>query len=442
LNKRALVTVLVGLALLLIAATIRSGWLYLVSSVLFALVIIGLLSGRLATRKLVVSREAPAEVFEGEPFDVRLRVANTGRTGRHLVSFKDTQFQGKGRGGFFSKVREQRKQFKEFLRTGKAPAVLPNVRDDRIKMVTIEDLPGGSQVNTEYEVRAPKRGVYGPVAITISSGGTFGSTETRRTSEAGGVTTVFPRIFPIESFQFDPRASLAPVEPIEWSRKGIGQDYYGTREYFRGDSLRHIHWRSSARQGKLIVKEYEQDLKPSVALAVALWAPARGDDVHNSLEDGLRAAASITSFHESMGGLPLLVLPRGDSFAPFEAPTLFRCLEALAAYEPPPRGNMAQALVAIVETALEAMLPGSALVLVTNAPGEQVAVALDSFARVAAGSVVLVLDESYGPGRKGEPLDEPPWLAGFAGLNLNVYAVVSSMEIGKCLNDPLSITGS
>jgi hypothetical protein len=156
----------------------------------------------------------------------------------------------------------------------------------------------------------------------------------------------------------------------------------------------------------------------------------------------LRAAASITSFHESMGGLPLLVLPRGDSFAPFEAPTLFRCLEALAAYEPPPRGNMAQALVAIVETALEAMLPGSALVLVTNAPGEQVAVALDSFARVAAGSVVLVLDESYGPGRKGEPLDEPPWLAGFAGLNLNVYAVVSSMEIGKCLNDPLSITGS
>lgn len=440
-NKRALVTILVGLALLLIAATIRSGWLYLVSSLLFSLVIIGLITGFFATRKVELVREAPSEVFEGEPFDVRLRVANTGRAGRHLLSFRDTQFQGKVRSGMLSRVRAQRAQFREFLRTGQAPTVLPDARDEHVKVVTVEDLPGGARLDATYEVRAPKRGVYDPAVIKVTSGGTFGSTEIRRRRQAGGSTTVFPKLFAIDSFHFDPRTSLAPVEPIEWSRKGIGQDYYGTREYFRGDSLKHIHWRSSARQGKLIVKEYEQELKPSVALVIALWNPSYGNDVHNSLEDGLRAAASITSHHESMGGLPLLVLPRGEEFVAFEAPTLFGCLEALAAYRPPePRvGGFTASLIDAVETTLESMLPGSALVLVTNAPPEAAAAALESFGQVAAGSVVLVLEDSYGPHWKD---DGAPWLAGFAGLNLNVYAVTSTVEIGTCLSDPLSTTAS
>ena len=38
-----------------------------------------------------------------------------------------------------------------------------------------------------------------------------------------------------------------------------GQDSFaGIREYRRGDSMRHIHWRASARRDEWIVREYEQ----------------------------------------------------------------------------------------------------------------------------------------------------------------------------------------
>lgn len=439
-SKRALVTILVGLSLLLIAATIRSGWLYLVSSFLFALVIAGVLGGWFSTRKVSLDRKAPAEVFEGEPFAVRLTVSNEGRAARRLLSVKDVQFRGKGR-GVTATVRDRRSEFKEYMRTGKAPPVR-KAKSGGIRTVTIEELPGGGEVAAAYELTAPRRGVFDGTELILSGGGVFGTAQVKRKVSADGALTVFPRVTNLESFIFEPHASMAPVEAIEWSRKGIGQDYYGTREYAQGDSLRHIHWRSSARQAKLIVKEYEQELKPSVALVIALWAPSRGDEDNNSMEDGLRAAASIISFHESIGGLPLLVLPepRTTRFRVTQPQTLYSCYEELAAYAPPRGGRFSEGVANAVQRAFEAMVPGSALVLVTNAPPDRVTAALDYFETLPSGAAVLAIDDSYGPHWRDEWLDEAPWLAGFTGMDMSVYAVTGSREMGRCLDEPLSTT--
>jgi uncharacterized protein (DUF58 family) len=40
-------------------------------------------------------------------------------------------------------------------------------------------------------------------------------------------------------------------------RAGYGNEVFGVREYRAGDSLRRIHWRSSARHGELVVREFE-----------------------------------------------------------------------------------------------------------------------------------------------------------------------------------------
>ena len=51
-------------------------------------------------------------------------------------------------------------------------------------------------------------------------------------------------------------------------RAGSGNELFGIREYRPGDSLRRIHWRSSARHGELVVREYEPPGVQSLAICL------------------------------------------------------------------------------------------------------------------------------------------------------------------------------
>ena len=69
-------------------------------------------------------------------------------------------------------------------------------------------------------------------------------------------------------------------------------DVRGVRPYRPGDSRRSIHWRTTARAGELMVREY--DAAPSAALVLALdpWLP---DDPNDTQRANLEAALSLTA---------------------------------------------------------------------------------------------------------------------------------------------------
>jgi uncharacterized protein (DUF58 family) len=68
--------------------------------------------------------------------------------------------------------------------------------------------------------------------------------------------------------------------------------FHALREYVRGDDLRHVHWRSSARAGQLLVRQYHDSRRTSALLVVDTrpTAYAHPDD----LELALSVAASVT----------------------------------------------------------------------------------------------------------------------------------------------------
>jgi hypothetical protein len=68
--------------------------------------------------------------------------------------------------------------------------------------------------------------------------------------------------------------------------------FHALREYVRGDDLRHVHWRSSARAGQLLVRQYHDTRRTSTLLVVDTrpTAYAQPDD----FELALSVAASIT----------------------------------------------------------------------------------------------------------------------------------------------------
>ena len=136
-KRRAFVVIMVGLALLLIAATIKSGWLYMVASLMFSLVVLGFASGWLATRKLEISRECPPDAFEGDALPVKLRVENGGRLVRYLLVILDNAFGGKKPRGILTAIRRMRDEHLDAMRTGHPHGESPDARGGGLRSATV-----------------------------------------------------------------------------------------------------------------------------------------------------------------------------------------------------------------------------------------------------------------------------------------------------------------
>jgi uncharacterized protein (DUF58 family) len=79
----------------------------------------------------------------------------------------------------------------------------------------------------------------------------------KRVFHVYSAVVVYPQIFKIEKFPALTR-SIVPWFGIETARSSGDEDeFYGVREYKEGESVKKIHWISSARKNKLIVKQYQ-----------------------------------------------------------------------------------------------------------------------------------------------------------------------------------------
>ena len=107
-------------------------------------------------------------------------------------------------------------------------------------------------------------------------------------------------------------------------RAGSGNELFGIREYRPGDSLRRIHWRSSARHGELVVREYEppgmrtvsifvDPAPPSVALADQI-ARIAASEAWDCIREGGRVALGGLTTRDIWEVLESLArYPQGDA---------------------------------------------------------------------------------------------------------------------------------
>ena len=92
-------------------------------------------------------------------------------------------------------------------------------------------------------------------------------------------------------------------------RRPVGYDVHGVREYEQGESLRRVHWPTTARRGQLMVKELEDS--PRDEIAVVLDAEAgitAGRPPESSFDVQVRAAGSILKAQARRGRRAVLVL--------------------------------------------------------------------------------------------------------------------------------------
>jgi uncharacterized protein (DUF58 family) len=164
----------------------------------------------------------------------------------------------------------------------------------------------------------------GPLAASrpvVESADPLGFFRTRREKVGEGLTLTLP-VFTSLTDRLQVREIESQLTVV---RAGHGTDLYGVREYRSGDSLRRIHWKTSARRGELVVREFEPPgLKVLALLLDPLPAnPAAADQL-------ARLAASEAWDCLRMGGRVHLWAPGLEPLAPWQARSIWAVLEWLA----------------------------------------------------------------------------------------------------------------
>ena len=121
------------------------------------------------------------------------------------------------------------------------------------------------------DVTPLRRGALGATGWSIGTSDPLGFFAGRREWPDGEIALVLPRFKSLSN-----RATVRELEAAETApRAGSGHELFGIREYRPGDSLRRIHWRSSARHGELVVREYEPPGVQTINIVVDQGPPTR-----------------------------------------------------------------------------------------------------------------------------------------------------------------------
>ncbi len=251
--------------------------LIVVYAMLCLLVLNGLLSW-LAVRRTTARRIAIPPVFAGERAECGVVVANGSA---HAVTVTAEDRAGEGANSFL-----------------------------------VYRLPAGRTLACTAWREFPTRGRFGG-PVTLGSGFPFGFLECERPGGAGGEIVVLPR------------PGVADADGLRrWVLRSAGGDdrarrvlrrvstdqaeVRGVRPYRPGDAIRDIHWRTTARRGEPMVREYDTAPSPELVLVVEPWLPVTPTAADRArLEAALSLAVTIAVTWRRAFGSPVTVVVPG-----------------------------------------------------------------------------------------------------------------------------------
>ena len=159
----------------------------------------------------------------------------------------------------------------------------------------------GGTASAKPAYRLARRGKNRMDDLSIETAFPFGFIRSRRRLP-GPVVLAFPPLSEIFGRTASP---LAREESVTRPQRGVGDDFYGLRDYIRGEDARLINWKLTAKTGKPLVKEYAHADGRRVTVTVS-GAPGPG------VEERIAEAASLIKFHIDSGADVRLVTDEGN----------------------------------------------------------------------------------------------------------------------------------
>jgi uncharacterized protein (DUF58 family) len=193
----------------------------------------------------------------------------------------------------------------------------------------------GESVSVRSENSFVKRGVFPLGALTLSTSVPFGMFTKERDVRLPGELVIWPRTDAPARIPSAPGGRNRPTTSASVAgTAGARGEYRGLREYRPGDDPRDIHWRSTARRGEPVVREYDADA------GEALWICLDTNGLPGDrAESAIETAASLAAHALSQGRRFALQTPARSVEPGSGTGQLERVLDALARTDFDPVGR-------------------------------------------------------------------------------------------------------
>lgn len=252
---------LAAVFLIIMAVAVDSPSLFYMASAIIVTLLASRIQAWLAVRFLRFERFAPPAVQVGEPVTVEIIVWSERELKRPLVSVIDAL--------------PGRMRPKDLTRS--------------LPVAPSYDQP----IKTRYTFRPTRRGRYRWERLTVVGTDALGLVSLKKEYQTEPAElVVYPAPMPVHA-EIVPRVGWGASDIDSGRHHGAGLDPRGVREFATGDPLRYIHWRSSARRGRLMVKEFETG--SGVALNLVLQREA-GSDIGDAETSTFEAMCSHALF--------------------------------------------------------------------------------------------------------------------------------------------------
>ena len=281
---RGIVLVVGAILLYLLARLTQVSWLYMADALLWGTVFVSLIApwisvtGLLARRRLLGHTGAPSPwPAEEDDLQIELQLESHRFWPRLLVTA-----------------------------SYECPLASPEAQLQRF---FLPGLAGRGSVTVSSNVRCYRRGLHQLGLIVVESRAPFGLFRQRRRLAAPLSVLVYPRVFPLKRL---PLLESARDMSLPTGKSLQGQEIAGSRRYFPGDPVRHIHWRNTARVGRPMVRQFEGTQDNSV-LVVFDSSQELGQGRETTMEYSVKLAASVARCVTDQGGSVRLLTGRLSS---------------------------------------------------------------------------------------------------------------------------------
>jgi uncharacterized protein (DUF58 family) len=239
---------------------------YRIFAFLVALLVLAWLGARFGRHgEYLVTRTLPQLISAGDRFEYRLTIANRGdRQARSLTLIDDLD--------------DPRPDFAQFRHALRIPTwrgwqrLVTGNRIGKVPAMPVPSIAPGEAVELRMQGEALRRGRMHFTGVTVGCDETLGLARSLFTLPLAENLTVLPRRYRLPPISLPGGRRLQQGGVSLASSVGDSEEFIGLREYRPGDPLQRVHWKSFARTGQPVVREYQDEFFERHALVLDTFA--------------------------------------------------------------------------------------------------------------------------------------------------------------------------